>query len=122
MPLIEGPKHRRAEFEGTSHVQRVQGATTQLRHMSPGKLNRPIESRFRQDRFKPEARPSISVKVVVSPVSFGSRDSALKDLLRNGMSTLHPVKWRQPNAGILLHLATRARRMNVGDIQRNQKT
>jgi len=84
--------------------------------MAPSKLNREIESRFRHDDFRPEARPSVTLKVVKSPVSFGSRDSTLKDLLRNGMSTLHVVKWRQPNARILLHLPTGTRRVNIRDV------
>ncbi len=90
--------------------------------MAPSKLHREIESRFRHDDFKPEARPSVNLKVVVRPVSFGSRDSALKDLLHNGMRTFHLVKWRQPNARILLHLPTRTRRVSIGDVQRNQET
>jgi len=86
--------------------------------MPPRQLNRQIKNRFGQRNFQPQTCPSIILKVVVSPVSFGSRNSALKDLLCYSMSGLHAMERRQPDVRMLLHVALRFVQMCVCHVQR----
>ena len=90
--------------------------------MPPCQLNRQIEGRLRHRSFQPQTCPSIIFKVVVSPVSFGSRNSALKDLLCYSMSDLHAMERCQPDAQMLLHLALGLVRVCVCHVQGYKET
>jgi len=89
--------------------------------MPPRQLNRRIPRRFWHRSFKPQARPPIILKVVISPVSLGSRNSALKDLLGYSMGDLRAMQRRKPNPRLCSHMPMGLRGVIVRQVQANHK-